>query len=1014
VAAVRPAGAQEGLFLYVPNFNDNTVTVLETGADLTPSVLATLSGVGTTLLSATVRADQAYAYVSSRATNQVFVVDTRTRSVVQTVSTGGQPAELVFSPNGSRAYVANNGGSVSVYDVNALTGRLTSVTTIATGGGSGSRSITVSPDGTRVYAGDQQLDRVIVIDASTNSILTTVTVGDQPLDVGIKPDGSRLYVTNFTDSTLSIVDTATNTVVTTVSLDFGGTLGRGPDGVVVSPDGRYVYVANRTTGNVSILDTNTNATVGITSVGSQANGVVVSPDGTALYVTSQGASDRVNFFTINTSTGMLTANGTAAVGDSPVQLGMCSGGGGLLGSGATFLARTGGALGCAGATASFTGGTLTIGADNLDMTTPVALGSGGGTLDTNGNAATLSGGITGTGALNKVGEGTLTLAGTNTYSGATLVREGTLRAGAAEAFSPNSATTVGAGAALDLNGFDQTVGSLAGAGQVTFGGATLTAGGDGTSTSFSGRMTGFGGLTKTGSGTLTLTGTNTFAGTATISQGTLAVGDAAHSDASLASDVSLGDAGRLIGYGLIGGSVRNQGAGTVAPGGSIGTLRIGGDYLQGPDGILSIEVSPGETDRLLVEGTAYLDGTLALSYEPGTYGETSYTILEAGNAEGDFASVGGTPPSGVVAVTDVVGGDVILGLFNTDTAPAGSTVLTAPGTVALRSGAQVGEILMGRMAGGVSGRARAPGVALAGPDPTAVQFAAAGVDPQAGALLDTLPEGMRALGGWFQAYGALGELEGGGAAPGIDTQTGGVLAGLDRPLGDGFFAGVAAGYGYTSVWEGADNSGSLETPRVLAYGGWETEVAVLSATLGYGHHFLHYERPVAATGRTAEAEWGAHELLAAAQASAPLAFGRVSLLPRAGLRYLRLFEDSVTEDEAGGFDLAAEGRTPESLRPFVALGAAYGFGGERLQVVPSVEVGYSRELLDAAPARDISLGGGSFVVPALEPARDRVTLSGGLDLAVGKRLEVNAGYEAELPLGNTFEQTFQAGLTFRF
>ncbi|MEB0141493.1 autotransporter-associated beta strand repeat-containing protein, partial [Undibacterium sp. CCC2.1] len=53
-------------------------------------------------------------------------------------------------------------------------------------------------------------------------------------------------------------------------------------------------------------------------------------------------------------------------------------------------------------------------------------------------------------ALTKVGSGTQTLAGTNTYSGATTVTNGSLVAGAVNAFGSNSAVTTAAGATLDL------------------------------------------------------------------------------------------------------------------------------------------------------------------------------------------------------------------------------------------------------------------------------------------------------------------------------------------------------------------------------------------------------------------------------------------------------------------------------------------------------------------------------------------------------------------------------------
>ncbi len=78
------------------------------------------------------------------------------------------------------------------------------------------------------------------------------------------------------------------------------------------------------------------------------------------------------------------------------------------------------------------------------------------------------------------------------------------------------------GATLDLNGYGQTVGSLAGAtGSSVINPISFTAGGDGTSTTFSGVISGAGSFTKTGNGTMTLGGANTYGGTTTISGGTL-------------------------------------------------------------------------------------------------------------------------------------------------------------------------------------------------------------------------------------------------------------------------------------------------------------------------------------------------------------------------------------------------------------------------------------------------------------------------------------------------------------
>jgi outer membrane autotransporter protein len=193
-------------------------------------------------------------------------------------------------------------------------------------------------------------------------------------------------------------------------------------------------------------------------------------------------------------------------------------------NGGTLAVSSDGNLGNASGGLSINGSTLQFLAAGFTSNRAVALNAGGGIFDTNGNSATLAGTIGGIGGLTKTGAGTLTLAGISTYSGPTTVNAGTLQAGAANAFSSLSASSIAAAAILSLNSFNQTIGSLAGAGSVTLGSATLTTNGDNTSTTFSGAMSGTGGLTKIGSGTLTLSGINSYQGGTALNAGTLAVG----------------------------------------------------------------------------------------------------------------------------------------------------------------------------------------------------------------------------------------------------------------------------------------------------------------------------------------------------------------------------------------------------------------------------------------------------------------------------------------------------------
>ena len=335
----------------------------------------------------------------------------------------------------------------------------------------------------------------------------------------------------------------------------------------------------------------------------------------------------------------------------------------------------------------------------------VALGSG--TLTTGGDNASAAhaGTIDGTGGLVKTGTGTQTLSGANSYTGPTSVAAGTLRAGSATAFGIGSAVTLAnvAGATMDLNGFNVSVGSLAGGGtsggDMTLGSGTLTTGGNNTSTSYAGGIGGSGALIKTGTGTFTLTGTNTYSGGTTISGGTLQLGSggatgsivgnvANNGTLAFGSSDTLNFDGVITGTGAIrqvgpgltrltgnsaafagattieagtvavngrlcgtmnvlsGGRLQGVGTvcdttngGTVAPGNSIGTLTIAGNYA-GNGGLLEMEGMLAGTgspaDRLVITGNAT--------------GVTEVRVTDTGGATGALTGSGNTNGISIIQV----------------------------------------------------------------------------------------------------------------------------------------------------------------------------------------------------------------------------------------------------------------------------------------------------------------------------------------------------------------------------
>ena len=442
----------------------------------------------------------------------------------------------------------------------------------------------------------------------------------------------------------------------------GGSTGQGGGGAAF---GGAVFVRQGAT--LKIGDGSFDGTNGVTAGTGANNGAAA---GTSLFLMS-GTTTTFD------PTGTLTVAGTIA-DDSAASL--PSGNSYTAGSGAgAAIDKTGTGTLALSVANTYSGGT-TVAGGALTISNSGALGTGavtlnggttGVTLNFNGNLAvandftvsgdptfnvltgdttTMSGQIGGSGdvVVNNGGAsytGTLVLSNaSNDYTGPTTVDGGTLKAGAANVFGSNSAMTVASGAALDLGGFNELIGSLAGAGTVASsvaGSATLTTGGDNSSTTFSGAIqNGFGtvALTKTGSGSFTLSGTDAYTGATTIDGGTLNVNGSIASS----SGVIVNSGGTLGGTGIVPTTTVNSG-GTLAPGNSIGTLTVAGDLNLNSGSTYAVQVSPSQADKTVVTGTANLAGTVNAAFNSGTYLSKSYTILHADTGlNGTFSTLTNT------------------------------------------------------------------------------------------------------------------------------------------------------------------------------------------------------------------------------------------------------------------------------------------------------------------------------------------------------------------------------------
>ena len=303
--------------------------------------------------------------------------------------------------------------------------------------------------------------------------------------------------------------------------------------------------------------------------------------------------------TINLSGGTLKVNQLALdTGTAPGNTATLNLSGGNLMLGAGGLTAGGGAssqtnLFLSGGTL----GSLAAWSSALNMTLTNNPGPGTVAFDTTGGNISLSGALSGPGGLAKVGTGTLTLSGLNSFGGGTVVSNGLLRisgVSALPAFQDLSLVT--SGATVDLGANPAFVNTLSGLGAITNGGGLTVQSG-----AFGGKLLGAGGLTKTGSGTFNLGGTNGYAGPTIVSNGTLLA------NTSLSGLISVYNGGTLGGTGALG-TVQLNNGGTLSPGNGPGVQFVTSLTLSG--GTLRSElVSSNNFDQVIANALTLTPGT---------------------------------------------------------------------------------------------------------------------------------------------------------------------------------------------------------------------------------------------------------------------------------------------------------------------------------------------------------------------------------------------------------------------
>jgi len=243
--------------------------------------------------------------------------------------------------------------------------------------------------------------------------------------------------------------------------------------------------------------------------------------------------------------GLQAGSGTNGLGGGGGGGGNAMGGNG--GSGVVIVRYQGASLGAIGGSVTTGSGFTvhqfsTVGNSSFNM-------SG---IDMNARLGVVQNGvISGAGDLSFSGPGQLTLNAANTHTGFTRALAGTLNLGHANALQSSTLDMNSANngtVALTQSGQTYNVAGLQGSRDLAIGSNTLSVGANNNSTTYSGNLSGTGGVSKVGTGTFDLSGANAYNGTTDVAAGKLLVnGSTAGGAVTVQNSASLGGTGTLNG-----------------------------------------------------------------------------------------------------------------------------------------------------------------------------------------------------------------------------------------------------------------------------------------------------------------------------------------------------------------------------------------------------------------------------------------------------------------------------------
>ncbi len=271
---------------------------------------------------------------------------------------------------------------------------------------------------------------------------------------------------------------------------------------------------------------------------------------------------------------------------------------------------------------------------------------------------------------------------------------------------------------------------------------------------------------------------------------------------------------------------------------------------------------------------------------------------------------------------------------------------------------------------------------------------------------------------WAQGLGGWGHTDSDGNAASLKSRFGGFLSGADMRFGQGWRAGLVAGYTRTDLnVDSRLSSGGIDSVTFGAYAGGKLGAFNLRTGASLSYDSIDTSRTIAFPGFTDSTHAHFHGSVGQlfGELGYGMALGTVALEPFAGLAYVHVQDGSF--QESGGLAALSAASAHENLgystlglRAATALPLANG-----TMLVPRGSLQWQHAFGDVTPVTALAFQstGTAFTVAGLPIARDSALVETGLDWRISPWAKLGAFYQGDLA-AHAQTHAFKGAFTWDF